>query len=81
MCDSGVACCQSKHQCHFWRMNSMFRSVLKRQVSLAAVNQIHVIHEAMKGCSNLKIHFRLCFENVNIIGYKYDEISIRGNKY
>ena len=31
-------------------------SVLHRQVSLAAVNQIYVIHEAMKGCKNLKIH-------------------------
>ena len=56
-------------------------SVLHRQVSLAAVNQIHVIHEAMKGYSNLKIHLETCFENVNIMGYKYDEISIRGNKY
>ena len=32
------------------------RSVLHWQVSLAAVNQIHVIHEAMKGCKNLKFH-------------------------
>ena len=33
------------------------RSVLHGQVSLAAVNQICVIHEAMKGCKNLKIHY------------------------
>ena len=26
MCDSGVAGCQSQHQCHFWRMNLMFES-------------------------------------------------------
>ena len=34
------------------------RSVLHGQVSLAAVNQMFVIHEAMKlnGCKNLKIH-------------------------
>ena len=30
-------------------------SVLREQVSLAAVNQIYVIHEAMTGCKNLKI--------------------------
>ena len=32
------------------------RSVLHGQVSLAAVNQICVNHEAMNGCENLKIH-------------------------
>ena len=32
------------------------RSVLHGQVSLAAVNQICVIYEAMNGCKNLKIH-------------------------
>ena len=31
-------------------------SVLHGQVSLAAVNQILVIHEAMNGCKNLNIH-------------------------
>ena len=31
-------------------------SVLHGQVSLVAVNQIYVFHEAMKGCKNLKIH-------------------------
>ena len=31
------------------------QSVLHRQVSLAAVNQICVIHEAMNSCENLKI--------------------------
>ena len=32
------------------------RRVLHGQVSLAAVNQIDVIHEAMNSCKNLKIH-------------------------
>ena len=32
------------------------RSILHGQVSLAAVNQICVIHEAMNGCKKLKIH-------------------------
>ena len=32
------------------------RSVLQGQVSLAAVNHIYVLHEAMNGCQNLKIH-------------------------
>ena len=32
------------------------QSILHGQVSLAAVSQIYVIHEAMNGCKNLKIH-------------------------
>ena len=32
------------------------RRVLHGQVSLAAVNKICVVHEAMNGCKNLKIH-------------------------
>ena len=32
------------------------RSVLHGQVSLAAVNQIFVLNEAMNGCKILKIH-------------------------
>ena len=35
------------------------RSVFHRQVSLAAVNQIWVIHEAMNCCKNLKIPKRI----------------------
>ena len=60
-CNSGAACCQSQHQNVFWRMSS-----LHGQVSLAAVNQICVIHEAMNGCKNLKDSLKDCFENVNI---------------
>ena len=32
------------------------RSPLQGQVSLAAVNHICVIHEAMNGCKNQKVH-------------------------
>ena len=32
------------------------RSVLHGQVSLAAVNQMCEIHEAMNGCKSLKVH-------------------------
>ena len=38
------------------------RSVLHGQASLAAVNQMCVIHEAMNGCKNLKIHLRLALK-------------------
>ena len=42
------------------------RSVLHGQVSLAAVNQKYVIHEAMKGCQKSEDSLKACFENVNI---------------
>ena len=43
------------------------RSVLHGQVSLAAVNQIFVFHEAMNSCKNLKDSLKTYFfENVNI---------------
>ena len=32
------------------------QSALHRQVSLSAVQQIYIFHEAMKECKNLKIH-------------------------
>ena len=54
MCDSGV--------------NELdVRSVLHGQVSLAAVNHICVIHEAMNGCKKSKGSLKDCFENVNIM--------------
>ena len=68
-CNSCVARCQSQRQFHFLRMNSMFvRNLLHGQVSLAAVNQVCVIHVDTDVCKNLKIHLeiRACFENVNI---------------
>ena len=51
-CDLGVAHCQSQYQYdyHFWQMSSVFG-----QVSLAAVNKICAIHEAMNSWKNLKI--------------------------
>ena len=36
------------------------RSVLHGQMSFAAVNQVRVIHGAMNGCKNLKIHVNIC---------------------
>ena len=42
-------------------------SVLHGQVSLAAVNNMYVFHEALNGCKNLsKDSLKACFENVNI---------------
>ena len=38
------------------------QSVLQGQVSLAAVNQIYVFHEAMNSCKSLKIHLRLALK-------------------
>ena len=43
------------------------RSVFHGLVSLAALNQIHVIHETMNGCKNSNDSLKDCFENVNII--------------
>ena len=43
-------------------------SALHGQVSLAAVNQIYVFHEAMNDCKNLKDSLKAGFGNVNIQG-------------
>ena len=43
------------------------RSVLHGQVSLAAVNEMYVIHEAMNGCKKSKDSLKACFENVNTV--------------
>ena len=29
MCDSGVARCQSQHQCHFWGLNSIVKRIAR----------------------------------------------------
>ena len=50
----------------FPRATQGVRGVLHGQVSLAAVNQICVIHEAMNGCEKSKESLKDCFENVNI---------------
>ena len=51
------------------------RSVLHGQVSLAAANQVCVIHEARNGCKKYKDLLKDCFENVNIktcsVGIKF----------
>ena len=46
------------------------------QMSLASVNQMCVIHEAMNGCKNLKDSLKDCFENVNISLWPVHEISV-----
>ena len=51
MCDSGVTTPVSLLVNEF-----DVRRVLHGQMSLAAVNQSCVIHEAMNNCKNLKIH-------------------------
>ena len=58
--------CQSLHQCHFWRMNSMFEVYcsIARASELGSC-QIYFFHEAMKGFKNLD-SLKACFENVNI---------------
>ena len=38
------------------------QSILHGQVSLTGVNQVYVIHEAINGCKNLKIHERLALK-------------------
>ena len=42
------------------------RIILHGQVSLAAVNQFYVIHEAMNSCKKSKVSLKVYFENVNI---------------
>ena len=55
MCDSGVALSITT-PLSLLANEFDVRSVLHGQVSLAAVNQICAIHEAMNGSKNLKIH-------------------------
>ena len=55
-CNSGVARFQSQAGVTLLANESDVRSVLHRQVRLAAVNRICVTHETMNGCENLKIH-------------------------
>ena len=42
------------------------RSILHGQVTLAAVNQIYVTHEAINGCKKSNDSLKVCFENANI---------------
>ena len=41
-------------------------SVLHKQVSLVAVNQTYVIHEAMNSCKKSKDSLKAFFDNVNV---------------
>ena len=53
--DSCVARCQSQHQCHFWRMNSISKCIA-RASELSSCKSNYANHEAMNGCKSLKIH-------------------------
>ena len=55
-CDSGVARCQSQKPMSLLTNAFDVRSILHGRVSLTAVNQIRVAHEAMNGSKNLKIY-------------------------
>ena len=55
-CGSGVARCQSPTPVSLMANEFDVRSVLHGQWSLAAVNRMYDLHEAMNGCKNLKIH-------------------------
>ena len=55
-CDSGCGSLSITARVSLLANELDVRSVLHGQVSLAAVNQICVIHEAMNGCKHLKIH-------------------------
>ena len=39
-CNSGMARCQSQHQCHFWRMNAMFEAYCTGKCKRAKVFMI-----------------------------------------
>ena len=55
-CSSGVACCQSQHQGHFWRINSIFEAKCTGKLAWQLSIKIWVVHEAMHSCKILKIH-------------------------
>ena len=53
------------------------RSELHGQVSLAFVNQICVVHEAMNGCKKKsKDSLKACFENVNISFFGHSRLVL-----
>ena len=56
MCDSGVARCQSQHQCNIWQMISMFETICTGKWAWQLSVKFVVVHEAMNSCKNLKIH-------------------------
>ena len=66
-CESGVARCQSQHQCHFRRMNSMFEVHCKGkwawQLSIISYLCLSWGYEWLQ---KSKDSLKACFENVNI---------------
>ena len=56
MWESGVARCLSHSTVSLLENEFDVQNVLHGQVSLAAVNQIYVVHEFINGCKNQKIH-------------------------
>ena len=65
-CNSGVARCQSQHQCHIWRLNSLFEANYTGKWTWQLLVKFCVVHEAMNGCKNLKKSLKAYFENVNV---------------
>ena len=56
-CDSGVVRCQSRQQCHFWRMNLYSKRISQASELGSYQSQLmYVIREAKNGFKNLKIH-------------------------
>ena len=55
-CNSGEADCQSQHQYHIWRMNLMFEDNRTGKCAWQLSVKFCLVHEAMNGCKNLKIH-------------------------
>ena len=55
-CDTGVACCHSQHQCHFWQMCSIFQAYCTGKSAWQLSIKVCVIHEAINGCKNLKVY-------------------------
>ena len=52
------------------------RSILHGQVSLAAVNQIYVVQEAMNGCKTLKIHLRLALKMFSLLTLSFWGVGV-----
>ena len=56
MCHSGVGSLSITTPMSLLSNEFDVRSLLHKQVSLAAVDRVCAIHEAMNGCKNLKTH-------------------------
>ena len=65
-CNSGVAHCQSQHQCHIWRMNSMFEANCTGKWAWQLSYQILCSSWGYERLQNSKDSFKTGFENVNI---------------